>query len=119
MAANGQTLVARISRWDTLVTNLEPDLGDFADTAAAIARLDIIICVDTAIAHLAGAMGKPVWLMLPEIGDFRWLEGREDSPWYPSMRLFRQRARGDCGGAEGVGQAPEPESTLPVRRPAQ
>ena len=69
-------------------------MEDFADTAAAIAHLDLIICVDTAIAHLAGALGKPVWVMLPEIGDFRWLKGRDDSPWYPTMRLFRQRQQG-------------------------
>jgi tetratricopeptide (TPR) repeat protein/tRNA A58 N-methylase Trm61 len=77
--------------------NLAPALADFTDTAAAIDRLDLIICVDTAIAHLAGALGKPVWLLLPEVGDFRWLEGREDSPWYPTMRLFRQRQLGEWG----------------------
>jgi FkbM family methyltransferase len=77
----------------TLV-NLGPELEDFTDTAAAIAELDLVICVDTAIAHLAGALGKPVWLMLPEIGDFRWLKGRDDSPWYPTMRLFRQHNMG-------------------------
>jgi tetratricopeptide (TPR) repeat protein len=71
--------------------NLGPDLEDLTDTAAAIAHLDLVICVDTAIAHLAGAMGKPVWLLLPRIGDFRWLTDRDDSPWYPTMRLFRQR----------------------------
>lgn len=66
---------------------------DFADTADAIAQLDLVICVDTAAAHLAGAMGKPVWVLLPFIGlDWRWLEEREDSPWYPQvMRLFRQQ----------------------------
>ncbi len=78
----------------TLV-NLGPELTDFSETAAAIAQLDLVICVDTAVAHLAGALGKPVWLLLPEIGDFRWLEGREDSPWYPTMRLFRQRVLGE------------------------
>jgi tetratricopeptide (TPR) repeat protein len=68
-----------------------PEFKDFEDTAAVIANLDLVICVDTAIAHLAGALGKPVWLMLPAIGDFRWIHGQEGSPWYPSMRLFWQR----------------------------
>ncbi len=75
--------------------DLGPELADFMDTAAVIAQLDLVICVDTAIAHLAGALGKPVWLLLPEVGDFRWLEGRDDSPWYPTMRLFRQRRLGE------------------------
>jgi tetratricopeptide (TPR) repeat protein len=78
----------------TTLVNLAPELEDFADTAAVIAQLDLVICVDTAIAHLAGALGKPVWLMLPAIGDFRWLKDRDDSPWYPTMRLFRQRQMG-------------------------
>jgi tetratricopeptide (TPR) repeat protein len=65
-------------------------LGDFADTAALIAALDLVITVDTSIAHLAGALGKPVWILLPRIPDWRWLLNREDSPWYPTARLFRQ-----------------------------
>jgi len=73
--------------------NLGPELEDFCDTAAVISELDLVLCVDTAVAHLAGALGKPVWLMLPQPADFRWLEGREDSPWYPTMRLFRQSRR--------------------------
>ena len=77
--------------------DLGPVLEDFGDTAAAISQLDLVICVDTAVAHLAGALGKPVWIMLPEIGDFRWLLDREDSPWYPTMRLFRQRKLGEWG----------------------
>jgi FkbM family methyltransferase len=77
------------------VSNLGPELEDFCDTAAVISQLDLVICVDTAVAHLAGALGKPVWLMLPQPPDFRWMEEREDSPWYPTMRLFRQRRRGD------------------------
>jgi len=65
-------------------------LGDFADTAALIETLDLVITVDTSIAHLAGALGKPVWILLPRIPDWRWLLDRDDSPWYPTVRLFRQ-----------------------------
>jgi hypothetical protein len=66
------------------------DLKNFADTAALIANLDLIIAVDTSVAHLAGALGKPVWLLLPYIPDWRWLLDRDDTPWYPTARLFRQ-----------------------------
>lgn len=65
-------------------------LGDFADTAALITRLDLVLTVDTAVAHLAGALGKQVWVMLPRGNDWRWLTGRADSPWYPTARLYRQ-----------------------------
>jgi len=75
--------------------NLGEDFDDFADTAAVIANLDLVISVDTSVAHLAGAMGKPVWVLLPYIPDWRWMMGREDSPWYPTMRLFRQPQAGD------------------------
>lgn len=68
---------------------------DFADTAALIENLDLVITVDTAVAHLAGALGKPVWILQRFSPDFRWLLGRDDSPWYPSARLFRQPQRGD------------------------
>jgi hypothetical protein len=78
-----------------LVTDLAPRLADFAETAAAVANLDLVITVDTAVAHLAGALGRPTWVMLRERPDWRWLTGREDSPWYPTLRLFRQRERGD------------------------
>lgn len=72
-------------------------LDDFADTAALISCLDLVISVDTAVAHLAGALGIPVWTLLPLPADWRWLTERDDTPWYPSMRLFRQSQRGDWG----------------------
>ncbi len=69
--------------------------GDFAMTASAMRGLDLVIAVDTAVAHLAGSLGLPVWLMLPASADWRWLVDREDSPWYPTARLFRQKTAGD------------------------
>lgn len=71
------------------------ELRDFADTAALISGLDLIISIDTAVAHLAGALGKPVWTLASFPPDWRWLLDRQDSPWYPTMRVFRQRARGN------------------------
>lgn len=74
------------------IVNLDPLLVDLGDTAAAIEALDLVITVDTAIAHLAGALGKQVWVLLPHVPDWRWMLGRDDTPWYPTMRLFRQPA---------------------------
>jgi tetratricopeptide (TPR) repeat protein len=76
------------------IIDLGARLTDFADTAAVMRNLDLVITVDTAVAHLAGALGVPVWVALPSPPDWRWLLGRPDSPWYPTMRLFRQRESG-------------------------
>jgi len=78
--------------------NLALELHDFADTAAVMCLMDLIITTDTSVAHLAGALGRPVWLMLQFVPDWRWLLDRTDNPWYPSMRLFRQQERGDWNG---------------------
>jgi hypothetical protein len=67
------------------------DLNDFMDTAALVMNLDLVFSCDTAVAHLAGALGVPVWLATPLVPDWRWLLEREDTPWYPTMRLFRQQ----------------------------
>jgi Tfp pilus assembly protein PilF len=79
------------------IINFDRELTGFSETAAAIENLDLVISVDTALVHLAGAMGKPVWTLLPYAPDWRWLLERKDSPWYPTMRLFQQPARGDWG----------------------
>jgi len=75
--------------------------NDFSDAAALVAAMDLIVSVDTVVAHLAGAMGKPVWILLPWMADWRWLLEREDSPWYPSAQLFRQEHAGDWDGVCG------------------
>lgn len=77
------------------LADITDQIYDFSDTAALIERLDLVISIDTAVAHLAGALGKPVYLMLPFASDWRWLLERSDSPWYPSMRIFRQRRTGE------------------------
>ena len=73
-------------------------MKDFSETAFLIDQLDLVVTVDTAVAHLAGALNKPTWLLLAHNADFRWLYKRADSPWYPKMRLFRQPRRGDWSG---------------------
>jgi tetratricopeptide (TPR) repeat protein len=77
------------------VRNLGSRIGDFADTAALVSLMDVVVSVDTSVVHLAGALGKPTWLLLAAIHDWRWLVGRNDSPWYPTLRIFRQQTPGD------------------------
>jgi ADP-heptose:LPS heptosyltransferase len=72
-------------------------LADFSDTAALCELMVVVVSVDTSVAHLAGALGRPLWLLLPANADWRWLLGRQDSPWYPAARLFRQAAPGQWG----------------------
>ncbi len=73
----------------------EQPAKDFVSTAALVANMDAIVSIDSAVAHLAGALGRRVFVLLPHVGDWRWLRGREDSPWYPTMRLLRQHRLGD------------------------
>ena len=80
---------------DWVIRQLGPDLTDFADTCAVIANLDLVISIDTSVAHLAGAMGKPVWVLLPHVPDWRWFLKQNTTPWYESMRLFREPSRGN------------------------
>jgi hypothetical protein len=92
----GTEQIAEMGPRMTLI-DLTAELSDFADTAALIDNLDLVITVDTAVAHLATAMGKPTWIMLPYSPDWRWMLGREDSPWYPTAWLVRQPKPGDWG----------------------
>jgi tetratricopeptide (TPR) repeat protein len=86
---------AQLATTPVPITDLSDAIHDMADTAALMAHLDLVIAVDTSVVHLAGALGKPVWVLLPIAPDWRWLLGRQDSPWYPTMRLFRQPKFGD------------------------
>jgi ADP-heptose:LPS heptosyltransferase len=99
-----ETDLAELARFPGLV-HLSAGFADFADTAAALPALDLLISVDTSVAHLAATLGCPTWIMLPWVPDWRWLLGREDSPWYPSVRLFRQPVRGDWDSVLGRVQA--------------
>jgi hypothetical protein len=97
---------------------------DLAETAALVATLDLVVTTDTSIAHLAGAMGKPVWILLPHLGDWRWMQKIETTPWYPTARLFRQREPGDWAGVvervitqlEAFPRSPRPWQ-IPLHRP--
>ena len=106
-------------RADGRVEHFGAEIGDFADTAALLGQLDLVLSVDTAVAHLAGTLGLPLWLLLPRDPDWRWLAGREDSPWYPSARLFRQAVPGDWAGVAGRVSAALAEWRRRAAPPAQ
>ena len=80
------------------IVDITADLTDFSETAALVCCLDLVITVDTSVAHLAAALGRPTWILLPYTPDYRWLLDRDDSPWYPSVRLFRQDESCDYAG---------------------
>ena len=86
-----------ILRERTDIVDLTSDLTDFGQTLALLSCLDLVITVDTSVAHLAASLGLPTWIMLPYLPDFRWLLDRDDSPWYPTVRLFRQGETRDYG----------------------
>jgi ADP-heptose:LPS heptosyltransferase len=79
------------------LVSLDPSIRNFSDTAYALSGMDLVITVDTAMAHLAGALGIPTLLLVAFFPDFRWMMGRHDTPWYPTMRIYRQRYPGDWG----------------------
>jgi hypothetical protein len=89
----GSEDIDALSKYDNVYWHR--DIQDFSDTAAIVSELDLVISVDTSVAHLAGALGKQVWVLLPFMPDFRWMLDRNDSPWYPTATLFRQSAMGD------------------------
>ena len=86
---------AELAARKTCVVDLSAATGDMADTAAQMMQMDLIISIDTSMAHLAGALGRPLWVLVSYLPDWRWLLDREDSPWYPTARIFRQPAQGD------------------------
>lgn len=102
---------------DSRLVDLSPLIRDYSDTAALVGQLDLVISVDTSVAHLAGALGCPVWLLLPYAPDWRWLLGRADSPWYPTMRLFRQPQPGDWAAVVRQVEGELAGFTQPSRKP--
>lgn len=81
------------------IQHFEEEIEDFTDTAALCSLMDLVICVDTSVAHLSAALGRPTWILLPFVPDWRWLLDREDSPWYPTVKLIRQQSKGEWAGA--------------------
>ncbi|MGF7179070.1 ADP-heptose:LPS heptosyltransferase [Tunturiibacter psychrotolerans] len=105
--------VAQIATAPRKIIDLSPFVSDMADTAAQLQQLDLVITVDSAVAHLAGALGIQTWILLPFTADWRWLENRTDSPWYSSVRLFRQPRPGDWQSV--MKEVRNALSTFPIR----
>jgi tetratricopeptide (TPR) repeat protein len=99
------------------VRHFGPDLKDFGDTAALMENVDCVVSVDTSVAHLAGALGRPLWVLLPHTPDFRWLLDREDNPWYPQARLFRQSVAGEWGDVLARIRAALDTAAVPTANP--
>jgi hypothetical protein len=95
----GSEQLGAIPRVETLDEGFDSGPHAFLDSAAVIESVDLVITLDSALAHLAGALGRPVWVALKHVPDWRWFLGRSDSPWYPSMTLFRQKSEGDWASA--------------------
>lgn len=104
----GAEQLAALPQVECLGEGFDKDPDAFLDSAAVMASLDLVITLDSALAHLAGALGHPVWVALKQVPDWRWFLGRRDSPWYPSMRLFRQKTEGDWAGVFAEMQAQVP-----------
>src|SRR5439155_9433108 len=100
---HGREQLPLVAGWPLtdLGDRLDESGGAFVDTAAVLSGLDVVVTCDSALAHLAGALGRPAWVALSHVADWRWLLDREDSPWYPSLRLFRQSRPGDWAGVFG------------------
>jgi len=118
---------AAAERRPATFVDLDPELATLDDTAEAILHLDLVVSVDTSVAHLAATLGKPVWMLVPTPADCRWLEDRNDSPWYPGMRLFRQSAAGHWGdpieqlarALRAFAESGEPAQGAPLARAAR
>ena len=98
------------------IHTFENEIHDFSDTAALCELMDVVISVDTSVAHLAGALGKPLWMLIPYVPDWRWMLDRADSPWYPTATLYRQTTRGDWESV--LHQIHDDLQALPVAAPA-
>ena len=116
IALQPEAPAAALTALGPAVLNAGPALADFADTAAVVAGLDLVISVDTSLAHLAASLGVATWTLLDFAADWRWLRGRDDTPWYPTMRLFRQERPGEWQGVIDRVRQAAAEIVIPTER---